>query len=386
MPLVQDRPRETSIPETAERSLLEFELSLPDPQQGVIEEARRRQQRRRTRLQVAMVIAAVLIAVVWALIEDSQAKPAQAGAAGHTSGANPKAGRSPGFSVRIAPTMEVGRAGWQLFYEEAGEQVGGVSVGPAVRDDAYLAEDGDSSGSSSVWTTRIITAPNVAAISIEGKTRVPTVPLSGLPYGYRAARVLTPIESTQTPARPGGLRPPGPRSLLPLEADGRTVSSKPQRMTPLQAVVRSWTYPRRAPEGSCGLRASSMPGLTVQSGQVATAISPYSARAGGRQIVGHAFLPCVSVHYDLRSTPLRALILLDAAHPSARAAALPDFKPVSGSPRFFEQGGLTARREGNAWLIVAQGTGAAQRVELLRHLTALVRLRSLVRAVAVINR
>jgi hypothetical protein len=128
-----------------------------------------------------------------------------------------------------------------------------------------------------------------------------------------------------------------------------------------------------------------MPRLTALAGQIATAIRPYSVSAGGRRIVGNAFLPCISVEYRLQGiqhVPLRALILLDAAHPSARAAALPDFKPVGGTPGFFDEGGLTARREGNAWLIAAQGTGVPQRVALLRHLTALVRLDSRVPVVA----
>jgi hypothetical protein len=96
--------------------------------------------------------------------------------------------------------------------------------------------------------------------------------------------------------------------------------------------------------------------------------------------VGHAFLPCVSVEYHLQGVPLQALIMLDAAHPGARAASLPDFKPVRESPGFLDEGGLTARREGGAWLIVGQGRGVAQRVDLLRHLTALVKLGSLVPA------
>lgn len=383
MPAVKDRPQQPSEALQEEWTLdpLEHELLYapwPDPQQGVIEEARRRQQRRRTRLRSVVVLAAALIAVVSALIEFSGAKSAHTGTAGRTSTTGAKAVRTPGFSVRLAPMLEVGRTGWQVFEEEAGEQVGGTGTGPAVSEDAYLAEEGDSSSRSRFWTTRLITTRNVAAVLVEGKTRVPTVRLLGLPYGYRAARVLTPMQSTETTVPPGGdLRPSGegPHSLVPLDAEGRPIGFKQEQRTPLQAVVRSWKYPEGTPEGSCGLRASPMPGLTAQGGQVATAIQPYSAVID-RRIVGHAFLPCASVIYDLERTPLRAVILLDAAHPSARAAALPDFKPVSGAPGFFDQGGLTAKRDGSAWIIAKQGGGISQRVELLRHLTALVKLGS----------
>lgn len=107
---------------------------------------------------------------------------------------------------------------------------------------------------------------------------------------------------------------------------------------------------------------------------------PYPAKPIGGQIVGHAFLPCVSVEYHLQGMPLQVLIMLDAADPGAPVASLPDFKPVRGAPGFLDEGGLTARREGRAWLIVGQGSGVAQRVDLLRHLTALVRLGALVPA------
>jgi hypothetical protein len=384
MPAVKDRPRQASESSQQSWDLDPLERDLlyapwPDPQQGVIEEARRRQQRRRARGRSAVVIAAALIAVVSALIEFSGAKPAHTGMSGRGLATTTKAVRSPGFNVRLTPTLEVGRTGWQVFYEEAGKQLGSTSSGPTVSQDAYLTDEGESSGRSRLWTTRLITAPDVAAVLIEGETRVPTVPLPGLPYGYRAARILTPIESTETTAvSDGGPRPSGegPRSLVPLEAQGRPIGFKQEQRTPLQAVVRSWQYPGRTQDGSCGLRANPMPGLTVHGGQTATAIRPYSAVIGHRQIVGHAFLPCASVAYELERTPLRALILLDAADPSARAAALPDFKPMKDAPGLFDQGGLTAKREGNAWLIAAQGSGVAQRVALLRHLTALVKLDS----------
>ncbi len=362
-----------STPDTPERDLLY--APWPNPQQGVIEEARRRQRRRRRRLAIAAVIAMSPIAVVGALIGGSQTNPADPGVAAHNSSASARAASAMAFKVRLAPVLEVGRAGWQVFYEEAGALVAGDASGAAVSSDAYLSDEGGSRGGSHLWITRIVTTPNVAAILIDGRTRVPTVPLPKLPYGYRAARIVTPIESTETSVAPEGDPIPGdmgPRSLVPLDAEGQPIDSKPQRETPLQAMVRSWNHPGRTPEGSCGLRASPMPGLTARGGQVATAIRPYAAVAGGQQIVGHAFLPCVSVEYRLQNMPLRALVLLDAAHPSAPAAKLPDFNPVSSAPGFFDQGGLTARREGNTWLVVAQGSGVAQRVELLRHLTALV--------------
>ncbi len=350
-----------------------------DPQQGVIEEARRRQHQRRTRFVIAAAIAAGLLGLAWVLIEASHAVPVRTG--GHGSPASPAASGASAFNVRLAPGVEVGQAGWQLFFEEHGAQTGGQGNGPALSSDPIVADGGSGAGGSHRWTTILVTTPNAAAILLDGKTRVPTIPLPGLPYGYRAAHIVTAIAPADERIPPGlGRRPQGPASLVPLDAQGQPIHYKSNNLSPFQGRVRAWEYPARTPEGSCGLRASPLRGLTARGGKALSAVRPYPANLIGGQIVGHAFLPCVSVEYHLQGTPLQALIMLDAAHPGARAAPLPDFEPVRESPGFFDEGGLTARREGGAWLIVRQGNGVAQRVDLLRHLTALVKLGSLVPA------
>jgi hypothetical protein len=64
--------------------------------------------------------------------------------------------------------------------------------------------------------------------------------------------------------------------------------------------------------------------------------------------------------------------VLDAAQPSSRAADLPSFHAVRAAPGIFAGGSLTAMRAGNAWLVVEQGRGPAERMRLLRHLNATV--------------
>lgn len=355
----------------------------PDPQQGVIEEARRRQRRRRRRLAAAALAGVVLTVPAVALLEGSRAIPSRAHSDSRAAAAALSSQSSPAFNIRLAPALEVGQAGWQVFFEEHGAQKGGEAGGPALSSSPIVAGWGGSSGGSRQWTTFLLTTPNVASILVEGKTRVPTRTLPGLPYGYRAARILTAISPAEERIAPGfGHGPQGPRSLVPLNAQGQPISSRPDNRTPFQGTVRSWEYPGPTPEGSCGLRASGIEGLSAQGGKALSGVQPYPAREIGGQIVGHAFLPCVSVLYHLDGMPLRALILLDAAHPGSRAAALPDFRPVRGAPGLVEEGGLTARREGSAWLIVGQGSGVAQRVRLLRHLNAIVKLGSLVAASA----
>jgi hypothetical protein len=164
-----------------------------DPQQGVIEEARRRQRQRRTRLVIAAAITAGLLGLAWVLIEASRAVPVRTGTGGHGSPASLPASGASAFNVRLAPGVEVGQAGWQLFFEEHGAQTGGQGNGPALSSDPIIASGGGSVGGSHRWTTTLVTTPNVAAILLDGKTRVPTIPLPGLPWGYRAAHIVTAV-------------------------------------------------------------------------------------------------------------------------------------------------------------------------------------------------
>jgi hypothetical protein len=97
-------------------------------------------------------------------------------------------------------------------------------------------------------------------------------------------------------------------------------------------------------------------------------------RAAPGTLVGDAFVSCIDTEYRLQGVPIDAEILLNAAHPGAPVAALPYWKPVPGAQGFFREGGLTARRAGDAWLLVRQGSGLAQRMRLLRHLSATVAL------------
>ena len=76
---------------------------------------------------------------------------------------------------------------------------------------------------------------------------------------------------------------------------------------------------------------------------------------------------------------LDAAVLLDAAHPGARfPAAIPGLKPIPGSAGYFDgpgnfHGDFTAVRRGKLWLVVAGAKNSAQRLAVLRHLTATVR-------------
>jgi hypothetical protein len=95
-------------------------------------------------------------------------------------------------------------------------------------------------------------------------------------------------------------------------------------------------------------------------------------------IIGRVFLSCADTEYYLHNWPLDAGVLLDAGHPGTPPAPLPDMKAVHGHAGVFtapgEGGALTARRVGNAWLVVDGGSGQGQRLAVLADLRAIVRL------------
>jgi hypothetical protein len=340
------------------------------PEQGVIEEARRRQHRRRVRAAAIAVFTVVFIAALaWAIVGGSHASPPPRGAPDAASAFLASDSQAASFNVRLYPYLTVGQAGWCTAIEEhgrTGTSACGALATPSV---PLVMVQGFGECSARYSTTVAVTIPQVAAILIDGHTRVPTMPLPGLPYGLRGARIVTANEScTRSGRLPGN--PSGP-TLTPLDAQGQALAQPRLTSTPSQATVRSWSSPSRAPRGACSLSASGLTGLSARSGQVASAIRPFPG-----QIVGHAFLPCIATTYQLQGMPLKAMIVLDAAHPGAFPAAIPGFRPVPHAPGFFgEGGGLTARRSGDAWLVVGQGSGLTQRISLLRHLTPTVALK-----------
>lgn len=330
------------------------------PEQGVIEEARRRQRRRRIRTAVVGVLAAALAgAGAWAFSGGAaHAGTGHAPAPGTTDAGLTHDLRTPGFNVRLVPSLTVGYVGWCIVIEEGRRTGGSACGGPPFSSAPFLEEFGWGSASSHHETMVDVTTPQVAAIRLDGHT-VPTVALPGLPYDLRAARIVTPFEA---------LRHRQEGTAIALDAAGQPISPGPPGYE-RRAPVSSWRYPAQPARGVCGLRTSGLPGFSVRGGQVLPAL-----RALPAALVGRAFLPCAEIELQFENVPVDAEVLLDATHPGARPAALPDWTPVAGAPGFFaEGGGVTATRYANAWLLARQGTSLAERMRLLRHLVATVR-------------
>jgi hypothetical protein len=334
------------------------------PDQGVIEEARRRQRQRRRGYVLGGALVAVLIAALaWALGGGaSNASPGDLGRADDALGAVSASEVTPAaFNVRLVPTLAVAQAGWCVVVEEHGVAGGDACGGAALESNPFLQVYGWGRGGSGYDTTVAVSTPSVATVLVDGKLRVTPSALPGLPYGLKAVQIVSRV------SRSGGQFQKY-ATIVALDKHGRKIAEH-QGTTGRQGNVRSWRAPARAPRGVCGLSEAGVPGLTTGGGQVASTIRAYPGT-----LVGDAFVSCIDTEYRLQGVPIDAEILLDAAHPGAPVAALPDWKPVPGAPGFFSEGGLTARRTADGWLLVRQGSGLAERMRLLRHLSATVAL------------
>jgi hypothetical protein len=345
------------------------------PDQGVIEEARRRQRSRRLRVSLAALLtlagAGILVAASTGgrtpkeapLHLPAEPPPLSVRHAGST---------SQPISVSLFPNLEGGQAGWCVtILEKNGGATGTCGPLPTVNHPLLIGTSGWTHGESDITTTEIA-APRVAYFLVNGTRRVATKTLPGLPYGLRVAVIHTPRRGSLrgSPNRLAAFtfKPP---TIVPFDALGRPIAESRD----YGAVwFHDWNRPATPLKGPCQLHVSGLGGITAEWGQVATAIRPYPG-----QIIGRGFLSCIDTEYYVPGRGMRAAVLLDAANPGTGApAAIPGLEPIPQAPGLYDSasgltshGPITAKREGNAWVIVAGGGRDAEeaRIRLLRHLT-----------------
>jgi hypothetical protein len=271
-----------------------------------------------------------------------------------------------GIGVVLQPDLEGSMAGWCVQVITRGGITG--TCPPLPTRSHPLLETGTG------WTygerddtTVAVTAPDVAQVLFRGDRRAPTVVLPGLPYGLRASILHTPHSP----------KPSAIRALAALNASGQVLSTSPDYGDGL--AFQDWNRPSAPAKGPCQLRVTSGLDATPEWGQVARSIHPYPGK-----IVGTGFVSCIDTEYYVPGRGMRAAVLLDAAHPGrALPAPIPTLTRIPQLPGFYNTapefgilGGMTAKREGDAWIVVAGGGRNAEeaRIRLLRHLAAVVRL------------
>jgi hypothetical protein len=267
------------------------------------------------------------------------------------------------YEITITPALKAGTIGWctSIHYRDVpslraeGGEFGGGGCGagtPAVGSPLFAPDGSQERG---LWY--VLAAPQVAAVRVANGPTVLTRADARLPYGFRAAVFEIPARAFSH----------GFPRLTALDASGRAIPGSFYESPPPEPA-RYWQYPQRQPQGRCPLTARRGSGVRAGLGEVLTAIVPDPG------IIGHAYLSCAEVGFRFHATWLTAAVLLDAKHPGAPPAALPDMRPVRGAPGVFDRTsallpeGITARRVGDAWLIVKGQAAVAQRVQALRAL------------------
>lgn len=270
--------------------------------------------------------------------------------------------------MRLSPSLQGGQAGWCVAWTSSG---GGSCGALPLRERPFFGgmlfepsrpRPPSPSGapfSPGAGTETVLAIPAVAAVGAGHGKPIPTRP-TGLPYGYRVAVVRVAAPST-----------PSSSDLLAFDARGHPITERFR--TRLATPAWYWQRPERPPPGACELTAGGLPGLTAQWGHVLSRVAAYPG------VVGRTFQSCVDTEYYLQNWPLETAILLDAEHPGGPPGPLPGMTPLQGVPHVFNApgaltGDLTAEQRSNAWLVVAGGSGPGQRLAVLRHLHATIRL------------
>ena len=340
------------------------------PDAGVIRDARVRRTARRQRNAAALTaIAAIGALIAWSAGSwSSKSSSAGNGRARVAFQRAKQRRRARGWY--ISPALEGGSYGWCVLEPSSGSCASVPAENPRAAHGTRAI--GTIVGSGSTAHEERITAllaSDVHGVLVDGRAaRVLT--RAQLSYGLRIAQIVYPRKvwtehASSLVATGANGKPLG--DLGPWEHEGRE---------PVSTIghVRWWEKPQSLAPGPCQIRAHGLPALTPEWGHVAARVRPYAAK-----IIGRAFFSCIDTEYYLHNWPLETSILLDAQHPGAFPAAIPGMKPITGEPGLFWapgdwHGEITATRNGNAWVVVAGGSGLHQREEVLHHLTASVRL------------
>lgn len=313
------------------------------------------------------------------------------------------------YSIRVTPSLSTGTSGWAVWTAYQGPRFGsglggGGGGGYPTRSTPIFQGSGvapwnlpSSNQIRGDSVAFIVTGPQVAAVRIGDRT-IRTFTSAQLPAGDRVAVFfLTP----HAPVPMVGWRPgkpidsrlripePGPRlrwrsirttAVLPLDPGGHVLATPAPG--PDSGYLRGWSFwqapsavtpniqePRyrgrtRPRAGICQLTQHGLPGLTPEWGSTIKRLPTVG------DYVGELFVSCVSTEYYLHGWPMAAAVLLDARRPGVVLGRIPGANPVPGHPNVVDFAGasLSARRVGNAWLVVQGGSGTTQRVSVLNAL------------------
>ena len=258
---------------------------------------------------------------------------------------------TPGGQVSLVPVLDAGEAGWCM--QTATRIVTRTSISssracptPTTSTGPIFAESCGDSPEEGAFVFAL-TQPDVAAVSIDGGTRIPTTTNATLPGSLRAASLQAPdypfqlLFSTHCP------------EVTPFEADGTTIPTPSTPGVPLARRLprATWAHPQNPPRGVCRLVTSRLRlGTVAWEGAVATAIAPV------HEPLGRALVSCAdTVHIHKVGEYVTTAALLNASRPGSTPPPLPGMTPLAGHPGIFRasssDGPVLARRVPGAWVL-----------------------------------
>ena len=371
-------------------SLNASERSQSQVEDGVIQEARRRYRIRRIRT----VLVGMLLLVGVGLLLAHVASSGTSKTLPERGSALPAVTEDGSLQASLSPNLEPGRPGWCVSAAVHRAALGFGCAFLLTRSHPFLGEGWVWAPGGRYATSLVLTPARVRSILFNGH-RVLTRKVPGVPFGLRVAVLERPVFVHSVPGStrvttvfvhsvPRSTRVSRPAPTLSTLGLARVLTVGGRRViegaeTREAMPVRYWQQPEAAPRGLCELHASALSGLLDKWGGIVTAI-----RSTPGQIAGDGFLPCLDTGYTLNGHAIQAAVLLDASQPAYKLPGpIPGLLPIPQDPGFYNTAPslgyvnpMTAKRQGNAWIVVAGGGPDAEgaRLTLLHHLTGTVRL------------
>jgi hypothetical protein len=250
----------------------------------------------------------------------------------------------------------------------------------------FVAANSSSGGTvgAGVESAVYLTAPQVAYVRVSPTLTVRTRAGRQLPDGFRIAVA---VEQTQGSL---GLRQTPSLASAPVALDrhGNVIPDRAAR-TPTSEPAAFWqaqpthgahrpgpAAPKRPPAAACEINTSALPGVNLFFGEVVQRLS------GFPQLTSKTFLSCAYTEFAYHGYGIQAALLLDAQHPGAVPAALPNSTKIRPRPETLNEPAIqgngtqyiTGRRIGNAWLVIESATPLRQRLAVLDSLDACVHI------------
>ena len=209
-----------------------------------------------------------------------------------------------------------------------------------------------------------LTTPEVAAVRISSTLTILTRTDPYLPYDERIAVALVRTGDSAS----------GMNTVVPLDSNGRPIPVRAVPSPPNNLAV--YAPPGQpAPPAACEVNTSGLPHARPTYGEVVQHVDAFPQVAPG------TLLSCAYTRFTYHGKTTNAAILLDARHPGAPPGPLPAATHLSRHPETVNQPAslsgiglaVTARRVGNAWLVIETNSNLATRLEILDHIRTCVR-------------